>query len=521
VKSLTSPITIDRALLDKQLLGAALGDPASWSVWLSVLCAAFGLVLNREQRRLFASVAGDRKPPEQRVRELWAIVGRRGGKSRMAGALAVYLAAFVKHKLAPGERGMVLVLAASLEQSKIVFGYVRGFLDASPALRKEVVNATAHEITLKNGICIAVHSNSFRTLRGRTLVACVLDEVSYWRDESTANPDVEAYTAILPALLTTRGMLVGISTPYRKMGLLHQKHRDHFAQDGADVLVVQGSSLTFNPSLDPAGIEAQRAADPTAAGSEWDAEFRSDIGTFLDDELIDAAIDYDRPIELPPVAGVTYKAFTDTNGGTGGDSYTLCICHKEKTVQGDRLIIDVLRGTKGKIDTHATTAEYARLCQEYGVHTVVGDKYAADWVKRTWMACHMGYTQSPRPKSELYLEVIPLFLRGMVRLPNHALLLRELRLLERRTHRSGRDEVNHPNGGHDDYANAVCGALALLGARLSVDVPPEEVEKAMAIIKSYKYTPPNPLLGGMSGRVGERKAAQIRRRQQMALLKFR
>ena len=36
-------IGIDRALLDKNLLGAALGDTASWSRWLSVLRAAFGL----------------------------------------------------------------------------------------------------------------------------------------------------------------------------------------------------------------------------------------------------------------------------------------------------------------------------------------------------------------------------------------------------------------------------------------------------------------------------------------------
>ena len=41
-----------------------------------------------------------------------------------------------------------------------------------------------------------------------------------------------------------------------------------------------------------------------AAAAEWDAEFRSDIGAFLDDELIDAAIDHGRPLELSPVDGV-------------------------------------------------------------------------------------------------------------------------------------------------------------------------------------------------------------------------
>ena len=67
---------------------------------------------------------------------------------------------------------------------------------------------------------------------------------------------------VLPALLTTNGMLIGISTPYRRMGLLHTKHRDHYGVSDDDVLVVQGSSKAFNPSLADAAIAAQRALIP-------------------------------------------------------------------------------------------------------------------------------------------------------------------------------------------------------------------------------------------------------------------
>src|SRR5262249_57785381 len=95
--------------------------------------------------------------------------------------------------------------------------------------------------------------------------------------ESTATPDVETYSAILPSLATTNGMLVGISTPYRKLGLLHQKWRDHFGVDGDDVLVVQGASKVFNPSLADATIAAQRAADPAAAGRQGGARVRRAI----------------------------------------------------------------------------------------------------------------------------------------------------------------------------------------------------------------------------------------------------
>jgi hypothetical protein len=40
--------------------------------------------------------------------------------------------------------------------------------------------------------------------------------------------------------------------------------------------------------------------------------------------------------------------------------------------------------------------------------------------------------------------------------------LRELRLLERQTHRGGRDTIHHPKRGSDDFANVVCGAAATI-----------------------------------------------------------
>src|SRR5262249_56107171 len=145
-------------------------------------------------------------------------------------------------------------------------------------------------------------------------------------------------------------MVVGMWRAYGKVGLVQQKWRGHFGVDGDDVLVVQGASKVFNPSLADATIAAQRAADPAAAGAEWDAEFRRDISAFLDDELIDAAIDHGRPLELPPVEGVIYRAFTDAAGG-GPDSYTLAIGHME----AGSYVIDVVRGTAGKFDPQSVT----------------------------------------------------------------------------------------------------------------------------------------------------------------------
>jgi hypothetical protein len=204
----------------------------------------------------------------------WWQVEDRGG----AGDL---LRLFVKHKLSGGERGMVLVLSASVEQSRVVFNYCVAFLQASDVLQGEVEIVTRNEIRLKNGIIISLHANSFRSVRGRTLCAVIFDEVAFWRDDRTATPDTEVYSAVLPSLLTTNGMLIGISSPYRRVGLLYAKYKRYFGVDSDDTLVVAGASKAFNPLLSDAAIAAQMEADPLAARSEWEAEFRSDIAAFL------------------------------------------------------------------------------------------------------------------------------------------------------------------------------------------------------------------------------------------------
>jgi hypothetical protein len=117
----------------------------------------------------------------------------------------------------------------------------------------------------------------------------------------------------------------------------------------------------------------------------------------------------------------------------------------------------VVRGTSGKFDPQAVTKEYAALCRDYHIRSVVGDNYAQNWVTGAWRSLGFEYIRSPQPKGANYLESLPVFTRGLARLPDHARLVRELRLLERRTHR-----VEHPRNGHDDFANVVCGVFHLL-----------------------------------------------------------
>src|SRR6516225_6620321 len=238
---MTSAWPIDVALRDKHLLGAALGDASTWSVWLAILKAAHGRPLNERERELFAEVAGGREPPTRKVRELICVASRRSGKGRIGAALAVHSALLTDHSavLAPGEVGVVACVSPTRAQAAILLDYCRGYLEASPLLRGEVADVTADEIRLKNGNVICTLTSDYRSLRGRTLLLAILDEAAFLRSEDTGStlPDVECARALLPGLATTGGMLCILSSPYRKQGLLYERHRRFFGKDDAGTLV--------------------------------------------------------------------------------------------------------------------------------------------------------------------------------------------------------------------------------------------------------------------------------------------
>jgi hypothetical protein len=431
-------------------------DGDSWRAWETVLAASFGLPLTAEQETTFKALAGGRTAPSQRVRELWCVAGRRSGKSLTGALIGVYLAAFADHKkyLQRGENAVVLLLATDKAQAGVMMNYVRSFVMDTPLISRMVKKESANEITLNNGATISVHQNSFRSVRGRTLAAAILDETAFWRSAESALPDRETYNALLPALATTGGMLVGLSSPYRRSGLLFDKWQKFFGKDG-DTLVIHAPARSLNPSLDQSLIDAALENDPQAAASEWMAEWRSDLQSLLDESWIDDSVDYDRPAELPPSADKDCRAFCDPSGGRS-DEMVLGIAHREN----DTAVLDCLRSRKPPFDTKQVVQEFSAVLKSYGCTRVQGDRYSASWVSDAFRECGIAYEPSPRSKSEIYLESVGQFSQGKVRIPNEAALIAQLRGLERQ----GRDSVDHAPGAHDDRANGACGALLLCAA---------------------------------------------------------
>src|SRR5690606_19246106 len=182
--------------------------------------------------------------PTDPAKEVWLIVGRRGGKDVKASALASYLATIGvdfygwRDRLVAGERGVAQLLAVDRDQAKIAFRYISAMFE-KPLLKKLVERNTADTIELTNGFAIEVTTSDQRRVRGRTVVAALMDEVAFWRSENTASPDIDVYRALKPAMATMPGALsIGFSSPYARRGLLWQKYQKHYGKDGS-ILVVQ------------------------------------------------------------------------------------------------------------------------------------------------------------------------------------------------------------------------------------------------------------------------------------------
>lgn len=472
---MTAILTYADACLDPNLFGPWFsGD--SWSTWRVIDKALFGLPLDAGELAIFRELTGRDEAPTETAEEAWFCVGRRGGKDVKAASIATYLATIgaelygYRARLTRGERGVVQVLAVDRDQAKVCLDYTKAFFE-QPMLAKLVKRITADSIELTNSLAVEITTNDKRRVRGRTVVAAVFDEVAHWRSDATANPDEDVYQAVKPAMATMPGaMLIGISSPYARRGLLWRKYSDHYGKSGG-VLVVKAPTWRMNPTVPRDGkvISDAYAGDPSWAMAEYGAEFRSDIEAFMSREAVEACIETNVR-ERQPQRQWRYTAFCDPSGGSA-DSMTLGIAHRE----GDTAVLDATREIRPPFSPEAVVDEFAELMKRYRISKVHGDRYGGEWVASAFRKAGIHYQASEKSKSDLYKDLLPAINSRACDLLDDPRLIAQLTLLERRLTRGGKDSIDHPPGAHDDVANAAAGALVLAATASAQRKPAHQI----------------------------------------------
>jgi hypothetical protein len=461
-----TPITLAEAMTDPLLLGKSFEADSFWT-WKALAKVLSGAKLAPRERRLALQCTGRTRLPRKAPRRLYALCGRRAGKSQFMAGLGLHTAALAndwRSILAAGERGVVLLIGADRLQAKVLRRYASGMVAQSPLLMGEVVRESESEIEFRNGAVLECGTNDYRLVRSRSVLALLGDEVCFWKlDQESSSSDEEVVNAAAAGMSMTPGgglMVLG-SSPFMKKGLMFRKWRELHGNDASDDLVWVAPSRTMNPALAVEIIEAAMADDPERAKAEYLAQWRDDLSDFVPADAVEACTDWGVR-ERPPIDGLRYVAFCDAAGGTGTDAFSLGIAHADKD---GTAVLDLLRVRQPRFIPQDVTKEFAEVLRTYRVTKVTGDRYAAGWCSSEFERAGIKYVPSEQTKSEIYLGGLPMILAGRCRLLDSATLRRQFAGLERRTHMHGRESVDHGAGGHDDLSNSAVGALLSASAK--------------------------------------------------------
>jgi Terminase large subunit, T4likevirus-type, N-terminal len=471
-------VNILEAIEDPNLFQPFLGKLDSWQGWMTALYAVYGSkaiagshTLNEAERQLILDCTGrpfDSLPATGFDTTLF-LTGRRSGKSRTAAVIGAFEAALAGHekKLAKGETGKVVIVSPSKPQSRIVRDYIKGIFD-TPLLQTAVhgkTRETKEGFLLTNGVAIDILAGDWRTVRGFTLLAAIVDEAAFfgYDVESKVKSDSELIRALKPALATIGGKLIAITTPYAQKGWCYSQWKRHHGNPKGKVLVWNCPSRTMNPTLPQSVVDEALAEDLAAAKAEYLGEFRDDVASFLPREVVEQQVVSGRRLLLYNKS-LRYVAFVDISGGRADDA-VLAIGHNVKSpdrVQGPEsnvVVIDRIARWRPPFNPHGVCREMVGVLSEYGITRVTGDNYSAEFTKQAFESHGIKYTKADKPKSQLYIELLPRLCSGEVELLDDSVLIDQIAGLERRTRSGGRDSIDHGPGQHDDVANAVAGVV--------------------------------------------------------------
>jgi hypothetical protein len=460
-------------------------DRPGWVAWRAYVAAIFDQPMTDEEYLVYQECTGREDPPVGRQYEVWAPVGRRGGKSRMMALIAVYLAVCYDYSdyLAPGEPGFIAVLSDRRDHATGIMRYAVAALRAHPKLALLIERPLTETLELANGIIIEVTTASIAAVRSRTVIAALCDEIAFWpNEEGSANPDEEILNGLRPAMATIPdALLLAAGSPYARRGAMWNAYNDYFGK-ASGPLIWQAPTRRMNPQVPQAYLDREYEKDPISAAAEYGAEFRVDVAAYLTREAIMACVDVGVR-EREPILGMRYRAFVDPSGG-GVDSMTLAIAHRD--VEG-RGVLDVLREHRPPLNLDAVTAEFCFILKTYGVTSVEGDHYAGEWPRERFAAPktsddtykpQVTYKTSEKNKSDIYREWLPLVNTRRVVLLDEPRMINQAAVLERKTSRLGKDSIDHPKGGHDDVVNVAAGVLVAVAEHRPIVVSREALVRS-------------------------------------------
>jgi len=454
-----SSLDIIAAMTSPALFGPMYAGP-TWGPWQAVIKAGFALPMTEEEVAFFNIVAGGRPLPAKRCRELVIAAGRRAGKDAIASLICAWFAMTFRPegRVRAGERPLILMVGADRSQAKNLLRFTRALFEV-PTLKGLITRETADGFELSNGIDISVGTADFRTIRGRTVLLCVMTELAFYSGENSASSDKEVYRAVLPATasLGDQAMIVMISSVHRRSGLLYERWTKAYGKDDANTLVIQATTRQLNPTISQELVDDALAADAQSAAAEYESAWRDDLSSYCTLAEVLACVDTGITVR-PPVPGLKYVGFIDASSGRS-DSYTCAVASRD----GDIGVLHAVVEIPAPADPVTATSTVAAVLKSYGLTEVFGDRYAVGFVAAELSRHGLTLQHTNKSRSDLYRELLPALRSRRVRLLDNERANSQFATLERRALPAGGERIDHPShgGAKDDVANAIAGALVM------------------------------------------------------------
>jgi hypothetical protein len=139
------------------------------------------------------------------------------------------------------------------------------------------------------------------------------------------------------------------------------------------------------------------------------------------------------------------------SGGSNDDA-CLSVSHRS----GGVIVVDLVIAQTGRppFNPRHAIVKFASALKDYRVKHVTGDAFGGQTYRADFRDHGIGYRVVDLPKSDLYEELEPRINAREVELPDVGELQEQLLTLVWRG-----SKIDHQPGDHDDYANAVAGAV--------------------------------------------------------------
>lgn len=335
--------------------------------------------------------------PESFSRWLTWVIGGRSGKSYL-GALAILWRGLVSDlsSLAPGEDATGLIVCPDLRLARHTLKYIRGAIglpQCAIALKVITDGADACVIERPDGKRISFEvlpaTAGGGAVRARTLIAAMMDEVAFFRDEDYAVNDRDIYDAVDPRVTIPGGFALISSTPWAEAGLLHEEWKRDWGHPETGICAHASTGLMrAGDQMIEAAIARARIKNPKNAQREFDAIFGAvDSGLFFPQDSIR---EHTRtgcvvlPIEhgLRPVIVVDASLSQNSDDRFGWGVVTAAQDAFERRANGEtreRRLITVHEADAWEVDRDPR--EMARrlrdeVCVRYGTKHIIIDQYS-------------------------------------------------------------------------------------------------------------------------------------------------